>query len=97
VVLENNAKCKYHVCAAEFNRGFDDERGDYKPVVHDHLAYRYEILSILGKGSFGQVLKVFDYKDQALRAVKIIRNKARFHEQAKVELTILHHLVNKVS
>jgi hypothetical protein len=36
------------------NYGFDDERGDYKPYVHDHLAYQFEILSILGKGSFGQ-------------------------------------------
>lgn len=78
------------------NHGFDDERGDYKPYVHDHLAYRYEIISILGKGSFGQVLKCYDYKLQTLRAVKIIRNKSRFHHQAKMELKILHHLVRKV-
>ena len=78
------------------NYGFDDERGDYKPYVHDHLAYRYEIISILGKGSFGQVLKCFDYKHQVLRAVKIIRNKSRFHHQAKMELKILHHLVQQV-
>lgn len=25
-------------------------------VMHDHIAYRYEILDTLGKGSFGQVL-----------------------------------------
>lgn len=24
-------------------------------VMHDHLAYRYEVLSIMGRGSFGQV------------------------------------------
>lgn len=78
------------------NHGFDDDRGDYKPYVHDHLAYRYEIISILGKGSFGQVLKCFDYKHQCLRAIKIIRNKSRFHHQAKMELKILHHLVRKV-
>ena len=24
-------------------------------VSHDHLAYRYEVLKIIGKGSFGQV------------------------------------------
>jgi len=37
------------------NNGFDDDRGDYVIVTHDHLAYRYEILLMLGKGSFGQV------------------------------------------
>ena len=42
-------------CAEGQNYGFDDERGDYKPYVHDHLAYQFEIISILGKGSFGQV------------------------------------------
>jgi dual specificity tyrosine-phosphorylation-regulated kinase 2/3/4 len=79
------------------NFGFDDKRGDYKPYVHDHLAYRFEIISILGKGSFGQVLKCFDFKDQVMRAVKIIRNKTRFHQQAKMELKILNHLVQKVT
>jgi dual specificity tyrosine-phosphorylation-regulated kinase 2/3/4 len=43
-------------CAvAQANSGYDDERGDYTIVNHDHLGYRYEILGILGKGSFGQV------------------------------------------
>jgi dual specificity tyrosine-phosphorylation-regulated kinase 2/3/4 len=63
------------------NHGYDDERGDYIVVPHDHLAYRYEILGILGKGSFGQVVKVHDFKTNMLRAVKIIRNKKRFHHQ----------------
>eukprot|EP00892_Ulva_mutabilis_P011038 jgi/Ulvmu1/8306/UM042_0011.1 len=84
-----------HPSQPENNRGFDDDRGDYRPIAHDHLAYRFEIISILGKGSFGQVLKCYDYKDQVLRAVKIIRNKTRFHQQARVELKILHHLVTQ--
>ena len=74
------------------NHGYDDERGDYVSVPHDHLAYRYEVLSLLGKGSFGAVLRCFDHKTQTLRAVKIIRNKKRFHHQALVEVKILEHL-----
>ncbi|KAH8968834.1 hypothetical protein BDL97_02G002600 [Sphagnum fallax] len=79
------------------NFGFDDERGDYNVVEHDHLAYRYEVLGILGKGSFGQVLKCSDHKYKVLRAVKMIRNKRRFHQQALVEVKILEHLRNKAT
>jgi hypothetical protein len=45
-----------NVCSAELNFGYDDDRGDYNTVKKDHLAYRYEILGIVGKGSFGQVI-----------------------------------------
>ncbi|KAL2651766.1 hypothetical protein R1flu_019894 [Riccia fluitans] len=77
------------------NHGFDDERGDYNVVEHDHLAYRYEVLGILGKGSFGEVLKCMDHKHKAMRAVKMIRNKRRFHHQALVEVKILESLRQK--
>ena len=40
------------------NAGYDDENGSYVKVMHDHLAYRYEIREVIGKGSFGQVVKV---------------------------------------
>ena len=38
--------------------GYDDENGSYIKVLHDHIAYRYEIREVIGKGSFGQVVKV---------------------------------------
>lgn len=74
------------------NFGYDDERGDYQVVTSDHIAYRYEVQGVLGKGSFGQVLKVLDYKTGTYKALKIIRNKKRFHHQAQVELKVLQHL-----
>ncbi|KAL2038202.1 hypothetical protein N7G274_009150 [Stereocaulon virgatum] len=74
------------------NFGYDDERGDYNIVTGDHLAYRYEIVDILGKGSFGQVLRCVDHKTGGLVAIKIIRNKKRFHQQALVEVDILQKL-----
>ena len=61
------------------NYGFDDDNGDYRTMIKDHIAYRYEVYEIIGKGSFGQVLRVFDYKRQCFCALKIIRNKKRFH------------------
>ncbi|KAK9471456.1 kinase-like domain-containing protein [Dipodascopsis tothii] len=74
------------------NFGFDDEQGDYKVVMGDHLAYRYEVLDVLGKGSFGQVVRCIDHLTGSLVAVKIIRNKKRFHAQALVEIKILKNL-----
>ncbi|KAI8639163.1 kinase-like domain-containing protein [Parasitella parasitica] len=75
------------------NYGYDDERGDYKSVINDHLAYRYEILEELGRGSFGQVVKCYDHKTASTVAVKLIRNKRRFYAQAKTEVKILSDLV----
>ena len=77
------------------NHGYDDERGDYAIAPRDHLAYRFEILEIWGKGSFGQVMRCFDHKTKSIKAVKVIRNKKRFHHQALVEVKILEHLRHK--
>eukprot|EP00759_Apiculatamorpha_spiralis_P040856 PhF_6_TR39655/c1_g1_i1/m.58840 len=46
------------------NNGYDDDRGDYQYVLGDHLGYRFETLTLLGKGSFGQVFAAIDHKLQ---------------------------------
>ncbi|CAD5226368.1 unnamed protein product [Bursaphelenchus xylophilus] len=74
------------------NAGYDDENGSYHLVPHDHIAYRYEILKIIGKGSFGQVIKAYDHKYQQFVALKLVRNEKRFHRQAEEEIRILDHL-----
>lgn len=78
--------------ASSANFGYDDDRGDYNIVLGDHLAYRYEVVDLLGKGSFGQVVRCVDHKTGGLEAIKIIRNKKRFHQQALVEVNILQKL-----
>ena len=55
-----------------------------------HLGY--EVLKILGKGSFGLVVKCYDHKLGQQVALKIIRNEKRFHRQAQEEIRILEHL-----
>ncbi|XP_024137807.1 dual specificity tyrosine-phosphorylation-regulated kinase 4 isoform X4 [Oryzias melastigma] len=77
------------------NSGYDDEHGSYIRVLHDHIAYRFEVLEVIGKGSFGQVLKCLDHKTNELVAIKMIRNKKRFHHQALVELKILEVIKKK--
>ncbi|KAK4109407.1 hypothetical protein N656DRAFT_336866 [Canariomyces notabilis] len=89
---QNAAKVVGDVQSDKPNYGYDDERGDYTIVPGDHLAYRYEIIDVLGKGSFGQVVRCIDHKTGVLVAVKIIRNKKRFHQQALVEVNILQKL-----
>jgi dual specificity tyrosine-phosphorylation-regulated kinase 2/3/4 len=74
------------------NYGFDDIHTDYLLVKRDHIAYRYEILSLLGRGSFGQVCECFDHKKKEKVAVKVIKNKQKFHQQAKVEIRVLQSM-----
>ncbi len=73
---------------------YDDENGAYIKVNKDHIAYRYEVIETLGKGSFGQVLKCFDHKKKEYVALKIIRSKKRFQQQGMVEVSILQHMKN---
>uniref|UniRef100_A0A1I8MVQ9 dual-specificity kinase n=1 Tax=Musca domestica TaxID=7370 RepID=A0A1I8MVQ9_MUSDO len=74
------------------NSDYDNEQGAYIHVPHDHVAYRYEMLKIIGKGSFGQVIKAYDHKTHEHVALKIVRNEVRFYRQAQEEIRILHHL-----
>ena len=87
-----NAKKRQGVVGGASNGGYDDDQGSYIHIPHDHVAYRYEVLKILGKGSFGQVVKVFDHKTQTHIALKMVRNEKRFHRQAQEEIRILEHL-----
>jgi len=87
-----NAKKRPGIIGGPNNCGYDDEQGSYTHIPHDHIAYRYEILKVIGKGSFGQVLKVYDHKTHQHVALKMVRNEKRFHRQAQEEIRILEHL-----
>lgn len=87
-----NAKKRQGVVGGANNNGYDDENGSYVHVPHDHIAYRYEVLKVIGKGSFGQVVKAYDHKTQSHIALKMVRNEKRFHRQAQEEIRILEHL-----
>ena len=74
------------------DNNYDDETGDYNTYVGEQVGYRYEIIDILGKGSFGQALKCLDHKTNKLITLKIIKNKKRFYHQATVEVKILKYI-----
>ncbi|KAF6778264.1 hypothetical protein AHF37_02335 [Paragonimus kellicotti] len=88
----HNAKKRAGVIGAPQNNGYDDEQGSYLNTAHDHVAYRYEVLKILGKGSFGQVVKAYDHKTGTYVALKMVRNEKRFTQQAAEEIRILEQL-----
>ncbi|XP_019733658.1 dual specificity tyrosine-phosphorylation-regulated kinase 4-like isoform X2 [Hippocampus comes] len=59
---------------SEEAKSFDDDQGFYKSRIGDHLAYRFEILRVIGSGFAGKVLKCKDHKTTMLVAVKVFRN-----------------------
>ena len=57
---------------------------------------RYEILSTLGEGTFGKVVKVKDHEKEDYVAMKIIKNIHKYREAAKLEINVLQKLNAKV-
>lgn len=56
------------------------------------LDKRYELVKVIGSGSFGQVVKAHDRLDSVDVAIKIIKNKPAFYKQAKTEVELLEYL-----
>lgn len=75
--------------------GFDNELGDLIVSVADEITSpegnRFEVLGHLGKGTFGQVLKVRTGDNQVM-ALKVIRNRHAYRKQAEVEVELLRRL-----
>jgi dual specificity tyrosine-phosphorylation-regulated kinase 2/3/4 len=74
------------------NHGFDDPEHHYKVSIGDHIAYRFEIRSVIGKGAFGEVLRCYDHKLKIAVALKVIVNTELMQEQGRVECSIIRHL-----
>ncbi|KAI2802381.1 Dual specificity tyrosine-phosphorylation-regulated kinase 1A [Blomia tropicalis] len=77
-----------------YNDGYDDEYNNYIIRPGERFSDRYEIESLIGKGSFGQVVKAYDHTEQCHVAIKIIKNRKLFHNQAATEIKLLK-LMNK--
>lgn len=72
-----------------YNDGYDDENHDYIIRSGEKFLDRYEIDSLIGRGSFGQVVKAYDHEEQSHVAIKIIKNKKPFLVQAQIEVRLL--------
>lgn len=69
---------------------YDDANHDYVIRSGEIFFERYEIDSLIGKGSFGQVVRAYDHIERQPVAIKIIKNKRPFYEQAQVEVKLLN-------
>ncbi|XP_071251373.1 dual specificity protein kinase CLK2b [Salvelinus alpinus] len=69
-----------------------------------HLAYqngdvlqeRYEVISLLGEGTFGKVVRCVDRRRAGARvALKIIKNMEKYRQAAKLEINVLEKINEK--
>ncbi|OAP64367.1 hypothetical protein AYL99_00339 [Fonsecaea erecta] len=70
----------------------DDEDGHYIVTPGTKLAGRYEIIKMLGQGTFGKVVEAFDSRKKTRCAVKIIRSVQKYRDASRIELRVLKTL-----
>lgn len=78
--------------SAKISGGYSDEQGNYIVVIGDHIAYRYEIVSINGRGAFGEVLECIDRKTMCKVAIKVLNKKPMYLRSGKKEAKSLEKL-----
>ena len=88
----NGAMSDMGVFNENTNNGFDNDQNEYIVRLNEHLAFRYEVVKKLGKGSFGAVMKCYDHKEREYVALKILKNKKRLYKQGLVEAKLIRHL-----
>jgi dual specificity tyrosine-phosphorylation-regulated kinase 2/3/4 len=74
---------------AASNFGFDTASHHYRATPRDHIAYRYEIRSVFGRGAFGQVLKCYDHRAKGFVAVKVVINTPQMLVQGRAEMAMI--------
>ena len=76
----------------EVLKEYDDKDGNYIVEKGEKLINRYEIIELIGKGSFGIALKCIDHKNKEYVCVKIIKKQEKCNQQAKIEIKLLEYL-----
>ena len=76
----------------ENNINNDDKDGNYIIKKGELIMKRYEIISILGKGSFGLCCKCYDKENNEYVCIKILKNMPNSNELSQQEINILNSL-----
>lgn len=69
-----------------------DENFDYIVRTGEMFNNRYMLEKVIGRGSFGQVVRAYDTRDNTHVAIKIIKNNALYVEQALSEVRMTSYL-----
>ncbi|GAN08902.1 kinase-like protein [Mucor ambiguus] len=79
------------------NSGYDNIHDDYILRVKDILGAveKYEILDLMGQGTFGQVVMCKTLRTGELVAIKVIKNQFSYHSQGEKEVAILRQLKSR--
>jgi len=72
--------------------GYTKEDGRYMFKIDESIVNRYQVISSLGKGTFGNVILCEDHKYKKKMALKIIKDIPRFVKAARTEIKILNLL-----
>lgn len=69
-----------------------DENFDYIVRTGETFNNRYMLEKVIGRGSFGQVVRAYDTRDNTHVAIKIIKNNSLYVEQALSEVRMTSYL-----
>lgn len=65
----------------------------FQYVSKEHIDFRFQMLQVVGKGSFGGVIKCADFKNNGkIVAVKFLRDNKKHHDQIVIENDFLEKL-----
>ncbi|KAJ4391080.1 serine threonine protein kinase CMGC group [Gnomoniopsis smithogilvyi] len=67
----------------------DNEDGHYNVIADAELTDNYQIIKLLGQGTFGKVVQATDRRKNQLVAVKIIRSVQKYRDASRIELRVL--------
>ena len=94
--LRENKKSNSFSKKIEMNKNYDDKEGNYIIKRNELILKRYEIINVLGKGSFGICCKCYDKKKNEYACIKILKNSQNSNELAKSEINILKELNSEI-
>ena len=71
--------------------GFEESK-DFKIVINNLIAGRYQILGYLGNAAFSKAVKCLDTKTNTLVCLKIIENNKNYFDQSLDEIKVLNFI-----